>query len=161
MSGPQTARDLALATMHVLGETWREQSRALAEGERFRLVEDLDGRDDAVTPSELLTAFANGAGMDDGQPVVTGGTIMAALEASNQAKSVRLPEPHEPLVRRVAAALDLILRYSGIEGHHHQAWVHDQVTLALTGDVYGEFVDYACNGPDGPETYAWDKGVAP
>lgn len=58
-------------------------------------------------------------------------------------------------------ALDLILRYGGIDGSHHKTWVIDQVVRALTGDGYEEWVRNAKAGEDGPDTYSWDEGIAP
>lgn len=57
-------------------------------------------------------------------------------------------------------ALTLILKYGGIDGDYHKAWVLDQVTCALTGAKYEEFVAHAKDGEDGPETYGWEEGIA-
>ncbi len=65
------------------------------------------------------------------------------------------------LLRRQTDALNLIIRFGGIEGDHHKAWVLDQVTRLLAGDGYGELVVDACAGKDGPETYSWETGIAP
>lgn len=62
---------------------------------------------------------------------------------------------------KTSEALDLIVRYGGIDGAHHKAWVIDQVVRALTGDGYDEWVRAAKDGEDGPETYEWDEGIAP
>jgi hypothetical protein len=62
---------------------------------------------------------------------------------------------------RQTAALDIILRYGGIDGEHHKAWVIDQVVRALTGEDYERWVAMAKSGEDGPETYSWDEGVSP
>lgn len=64
-------------------------------------------------------------------------------------------------ITREQKALDLILRYGGIDGAHHKQWVLDQVVRALTGDKYDEWVATYCDGEDGPDTYAWDEGIAP
>lgn len=58
-------------------------------------------------------------------------------------------------------AIDLIVRYGGIDGEHHKAWVLDQVVRVLAQDEYDEIVRNACDGEDGPNTYEWDVGVAP
>lgn len=58
-------------------------------------------------------------------------------------------------------ALEIALRYGGIDGAHHKAWVIDQMVRALTGDEYEQFVADAKAGEDGPETYEWDEGIAP
>jgi hypothetical protein len=86
---------------------------------------------------------------------------------------------------RIEKALDLVIRFGGVDGDHHKAWVIDQITRALTGcptitktakdykgqpytfDAQGESEEYlelvrnAKSGEDGPETYSWDVGIAP
>lgn len=62
---------------------------------------------------------------------------------------------------RITMALDLALRFGGIEGDHHRAWVIDQMVRALLEDEYDEWVRVAKAGEDGPETYSWDEGIAP
>lgn len=90
-----------------------------------------------------------------------------------------------PIKARVILALDYIVQYGGTDGAHHKQWVLDQVTRALTGcpmvtvsatDVNGipytyekqgdgedyiKLVAWACDGEDGPDTYAWDEGCPP
>lgn len=85
----------------------------------------------------------------------------------------------------VKAALEVCIRFGGIDGEHHKAWVIDQMVRALTGcpsvldgkrDARGQWhhfmrlgespeylalVAEACAGDDGPNTYAWDEGIAP
>jgi hypothetical protein len=61
----------------------------------------------------------------------------------------------------IEAALRLAREYGGIDGAHHKAWVIDQMVRALTGDNYERFVADARAGEDGPNTYAWDVGIAP
>ena len=63
--------------------------------------------------------------------------------------------------RRARLALDLIVRYGGIDGAHHLRWVLDQVVRTLAGDRYQDVVDDACAGEDGPNTHEWDVGIAP
>ena len=58
-------------------------------------------------------------------------------------------------------ALDLILRYGGIDGAHHKQWVLDQVVRLLTGPRYGKWIEEHADGEDGPSTYEWDTGIAP
>ena len=58
-------------------------------------------------------------------------------------------------------ALDLIVRYGGIDGDHHKAWVLDQIARVLAGDDYDELVRGAKLGSDGPDTYEWNEGIAP
>jgi hypothetical protein len=60
-------------------------------------------------------------------------------------------------------AIDLIVRYGGIDGSHHKNWVMDQVVRTLLGDMqkYNALVARAKAGEDGPDTYEWDTGIAP
>lgn len=59
------------------------------------------------------------------------------------------------------AAVDLAVRYGGIYGDHHKAWVIDQMVRVLAGDKYADIVREACDGGEGPQTYNWDCGIAP
>lgn len=63
--------------------------------------------------------------------------------------------------KRAEAALDVAIRYGGIDGAHHKTWVIDQVVRALTGDKYDAVIADANDGEDGPDTYEWDTGIAP
>ena len=87
--------------------------------------------------------------------------------------------------QRIKKALEFAVKYGGIDGSHHRAWVIDQMVRALTdcpvehmsatssvnsdlwfalqGDSleYSELVRRACDGEDGPCTYTWDVGIAP
>lgn len=65
------------------------------------------------------------------------------------------------LAEAVQAALEIAAQYGGRDTAHHKAWVIDQMCRALAGDGYAEYVGQACAGEDGPDTYAWDKGIAP
>lgn len=81
------------------------------------------------------------------------------------------------MMANVELALELARRYGGIDGDHHKAWVIDQMVRALTGCCpnqgdgalpafdnsadYIAFVADAKAGEDGPDTYAWDEGIAP
>lgn len=91
----------------------------------------------------------------------------------------------ERLRGAVANAIEIAIRYGGTDGEHHKTWVIDQMIRSLThcpkvntsavdykGNAYeyerlGESQEYtqlianACAGEDGPETYAWDCGIAP
>lgn len=62
---------------------------------------------------------------------------------------------------KIAAALEVIGQYGGIDGGHHKQWVLDRAVRALTGDGYAEWVRLQCDGEDGPETYGWDEGTPP
>lgn len=65
------------------------------------------------------------------------------------------------LVRQVSEAIEIAIRYGGIDGAHHKAWVIDQMVRKLAGDEYDQLVASARQGEDGPDTYDWDVGVAP
>ena len=62
---------------------------------------------------------------------------------------------------RIAKALELGVKYGGIDGAHHKDWVIDQMIRILAADGYDEIVADACAGEDGPHTYGWDCGIAP
>lgn len=62
---------------------------------------------------------------------------------------------------KIAAALEVISRYGGIDGGHHKQWVLDQAARALTGDQYEEWARQQRDGEDGPDTYEWDEGIPP
>lgn len=62
---------------------------------------------------------------------------------------------------RIDKAIELAVRYGGIDGGHHKAWVIDQMVRALAGDDYDRIVRDAKDGEDGPDTYDWDTGIAP
>ena len=62
---------------------------------------------------------------------------------------------------RIAAALDLIVRWGGTDGAHHKDWVLDQVARVLAADNYDSLVAKVCDGEDGPHTYSWNVGIAP
>lgn len=63
--------------------------------------------------------------------------------------------------KKAETALDIILRYGGIDGAHHKQWVLDQVLRALTGPEYDAWVTAHNEGEEGPDTYSWDTGIAP
>ena len=62
---------------------------------------------------------------------------------------------------RLGQAVAIGLLYGGIDGGHHKQWVIDQMLRILLGDEYDERIADYKSGEDGPETYAWDEGVAP
>ena len=89
------------------------------------------------------------------------------------------------MAQRIDAALAIAVRYGGVDGDHHKAWVIDQMVRELTNcprimghgvDVNGVAYEYpdlgesdeykalvagAKDGEDGPETYEWNEGIAP
>ena len=72
---------------------------------------------------------------------------------------------------RIAKAIELAIRFGGIDGDHHKAWVIDRMVRALTGcsgefaenktEEYAQLVAEACSGEDGPNTYEWNEGIPP
>ena len=62
---------------------------------------------------------------------------------------------------RLEGALEVALKYGGIEGTHHKTWVIDQMVRTLTGVKYYQWVREHNEGKEGPDTYEWDKGIAP
>lgn len=58
-------------------------------------------------------------------------------------------------------AIDVAVKYGGIDGDHHKAWVIDQMVRILAGERYNDIVKEACDGENGPETYSWYVGIAP
>jgi len=65
------------------------------------------------------------------------------------------------LESRAEKVMSLIEQFGGIDGDHHKQWVIDQILRVLTGSGYGAWVAAYCNGEDGPDSYAWDVGIAP
>jgi hypothetical protein len=63
--------------------------------------------------------------------------------------------------QRIQEAIDLAVKFGGIDGDHHKAWVIDQMVRKLAGDRYEQVVRDAKAGEDGPDTYGWDEGIAP
>ncbi len=85
---------------------------------------------------------------------------------------VESPETQDELRGRIKRALELAVKYGGIDESHHQTWVIDQMVRELTGcptisqelgesEEYLKLVREAREGEDGPETYDWDLGIAP
>lgn len=65
---------------------------------------------------------------------------------------------------RIQAALDIAMRYGGIDGLHHKTWVLDQIVRALTQEQYPEWVaehNRGEDGEEGPDIYSWDEGIPP
>jgi hypothetical protein len=62
---------------------------------------------------------------------------------------------------RIREVMDLIARYGGIDGEHHKQWILDQIVRTVMQDKYREWVAAWNYGGDGPDTYAWDEGIAP
>jgi len=66
------------------------------------------------------------------------------------------------LARRIKVALGIAVTFGAMPGAHQKAWVIDSMARALLDEFdYSKFVAEACDGPDGPNTYQWDCGIAP
>jgi hypothetical protein len=71
---------------------------------------------------------------------------------------------------RIAKAIAVAMRYGGMDGNSFLAkvmgyggktWIIDQMVRHLSGDKYEELIREYKNGEKGPDTYTWDKGIAP
>lgn len=58
-------------------------------------------------------------------------------------------------------AIATAVRFGGVGGDHHKAWVIDQMVRVLAGPGYERVVAEAKTGHDGPHSYEWDTGIAP
>jgi len=59
--------------------------------------------------------------------------------------------------KRIADALEMAMRYGGIDGSHHKSWVIDQMVRALTGGyAYDIWIIKHNRGG-----YEWDEGIEP
>ncbi|MFH0857216.1 MAG: hypothetical protein V1848_00525 [Candidatus Magasanikbacteria bacterium] len=70
-------------------------------------------------------------------------------------------ESVEKLRERIDKAIELAVKFGGIDGSQHKTWVIDQMVRVLAGEKYDEVVKDAKDGEDGPDTYSWDEGIAP
>lgn len=64
-------------------------------------------------------------------------------------------------IQRRDEALEIARRFGGCSEARHKAWAIDQMCRVLLGAEYEEWVAETKSGKDGPETYAWETGVAP
>ncbi len=62
---------------------------------------------------------------------------------------------------KINTAIDIGIRYGGIDGAHHKTWVIDQMLRTLADKNYDEIIRKSCEGEDGPNTYFHDCGIAP
>ena len=62
-------------------------------------------------------------------------------------------------ILRVNEAIELILRYGGIDGDHHKMWVLDQV-LRLLADSDKDY-RLLIEGYENNGEYEWDVGIPP
>ncbi len=62
---------------------------------------------------------------------------------------------------KIEKAIEVAIRYGGIDGEHHKTWVIDQMIRVLTGSSYDKIIKESCNGEHGANTYTWDTGIAP
>lgn len=73
-----------------------------------------------------------------------------------------------PPDERIARALEIAEAYGHTDGAHHKMWVIDQMVRALTdcppdaeSDAYRMWIAAYNADEDGPNTDAWDTGIAP
>jgi hypothetical protein len=99
-------------------------------------------------------------------------TEIEIAEAVSLCNAIDCNNPVADVIRKLAferdrlrddqsRSIEIAVKYGGIDGTHHKAWVIDQMVRILAGDKYGRIVAEACDGEDGPETYNWDVGVSP
>lgn len=69
--------------------------------------------------------------------------------------------PPTDLLARANETVQLVTEYGGVDGAHHKQWVLDQVMRSMLADKYEAWVAWYNDGPDGPDTYEWDTGIAP
>jgi hypothetical protein len=62
---------------------------------------------------------------------------------------------------RIEKAIEIGIRYGGIDGAHHKTWTIDQMLRVLAGDRYDAIIAESCDGEDGPHTYEHDVGIPP
>lgn len=62
---------------------------------------------------------------------------------------------------RIDAAVEVAIRYGGIDGAHHKAWVIDQMLRHLLGGSYDEVIAESCLDDDGNVAYEHDVGIPP
>lgn len=74
-----------------------------------------------------------------------------------------MSEARNALPHRIERALDIAFKYGDTDGAHHKTWVIDQMVRRLLADpdAYAQWVAEHNKGEDGPDTYEWDKGIAP
>lgn len=61
---------------------------------------------------------------------------------------------------KIKDVLDLIMKYGGIDDSHHKQWLLNEIVEILSDD-YDKWVEDYNGGEDGPNTYEWDRGIAP
>lgn len=120
--------------------------------------------DEKITQEEIIELFGDEAPMDvfyylsDGHNLSLIDTRKKINEiAREDAAAIYVADQN----KRVNRAIDLAVRYGGIDGSHHKDWVIDQIVRVLAGDEYERIIKEACDGEDGPETYGWEVGIAP
>jgi hypothetical protein len=71
------------------------------------------------------------------------------------------PNSAEWANEKIRMAIELAIQYGQIDGAHHKTWVIDQMVQILAASDYDRIIAEACRGDDGPNTYSWDRGIAP
>lgn len=93
----------------------------------------------------------------------TDGAARAAKAFNAAVKAIRasLAEDADMAAERVVEAIRHLIRYGQIDGEHHKTWTIDQAVRILARDKYDALIASSNDGEDGPDTYAWDVGIAP
>ncbi len=129
---------------------------------------------------EVENVSMSGSVYSVGQFIAPSVLIALGFVLTNLEKVIRMNDQE-----KIAKAINIAVRYGGIDGDHHKAWVIDQMVRSLTdcpivkwnfasdngktydydaqgeSEEYKELVKDACDGEDGFESYDWDCGIAP
>jgi hypothetical protein len=150
--GLPAAWDMTIAAVReLLAEIDRLATENAAQAARIAALEAAGDALDTELSGSIMTPYVTGV-----KPVRKAQAAWLAARAA-----VTMEDAKASSETKITAALDIILRYGGIDGAHHKTWVIDQVVRILTGDGYGQWVKDANDGEDGPETYEWDEGIPP
>jgi len=83
-------------------------------------------------------------------------SIMAKFEQVNKGLDEILAAK-DALVKRCTDAVEIAVKYGGIDGDHHKAWVIDQMVRKLLGEKdYAKLVAECAE-----QDFAWDEGITP
>ena len=85
-----------------------------------------------------------------------------AAQAIIYRKRAQRAEADNKALREVLGGVqELITSWAGVDDSRHKQWLLDEIVKVITGDNYDKWVASYNNGEDGPNTYEWDKGIAP
>lgn len=63
--------------------------------------------------------------------------------------------------RRIQNAIEQAVRFGDVESAEHRAWLINQMVHTLAGEKYEQVISEKESARGGPDSYVWDKGVAP